>query len=177
MSKSRVRLEGRGENSRVNDTYDIERKQMDDKQINSSLEDVGVKSAKRAGTKGATVIGNTTRAKTVKNILSEIISDQGGLDNMSYVQMELARRYASLAMIAQNYDQNVVLDDITQKDLDNLIIITRTLAQISKNIGTERKSKDINGSNLHDYLKQIDKQSKKADKKADAIEDADYYDD
>jgi len=175
MAKSRVRLEGKGENSKITDTYDVERKEMSNEQINSSLEDVGVAAAKRAGSKGAMPVGNTVRAKAIKNIIAEIISDMGGLENMSYQQFEMSRRFASLAVIAQSFDQDIALGNIEQKDLDNLVIITRTLSQLSKNLNNgERKAKDIGGNDLQSYLKEINKKSKKAKKEADEIEDTDY---
>ena len=160
----RVRLETEVDNNspRVRDTYDAEKQEMGNADINASLEGVGAEAAKRAGTKEATVIGNTTRAKQMKQIFSELVSDKGGYDNISFAESELMRRFAALTMITSQIDQDIALgSSISKDDFDSLIIATRTMSQLAKTIGTERQAKDVNQPDLHSYLKKINDKPKK----------------
>lgn len=162
-TKQRVRLEKDGEDFRTRTSFEAEREQLENNVINESLEKVGVKAAKRAGDKHATVVGSTNKAQAIKKIYAQLVQDQGGFDNLSYMECELLRRYATLAVIGASFDQQVAIEgQLSKQDLDALILVTRTESQIAKTIGLERKQKDISGD-LKSYLKQISRSSKKAD--------------
>lgn len=92
------------------------------------------------------------RARQLKANYDLIIADLGGIDNITLAQSEIARKCATMAVIAQEMEEGLVMDDKTKFDFDQYIIVARAQASLFRSLGVERKSRDITGDTLDNYV-------------------------
>lgn len=103
--------------------------------------------------------GHSWRGRHMKQAYNQIVSDLGGEDNISFAQSEIARRCAALAVLAMENETALSLFDEDHFNSDEYIIISRAQAQLFKQLGMQRKQKQVGSdkpaapASLDDYLK------------------------
>ena len=87
------------------------------------------------------VDGRTVVARRYKDILSAVIEDQGGADNVSEVTLHLARRFAGLAVQAEALEAALARgESISLADHSQL---ASTLTRLATRLGVGRKAREI----------------------------------
>jgi hypothetical protein len=93
--------------------------------------------------------GRSALARRFKDIASQILADQGGADQCSESRLQLVRRFAAAAVLAERMEARLANGeeiDITQHGL-----LCSTLVRIAQRIGINRVPKNVM-PHLHDYL-------------------------
>ena len=99
--------------------------------------------------------GRTWRAKKIKDAMIAMQTDLGGESTLSFIEVEILRRFACLSVLAEEVEYNIAIgQDI---DLDQYIMIGRAMQMLGKTVGTKRVAVPINDKpNLSTYLKNKD---------------------
>lgn len=99
----------------------------------------------------------TKRGRTMLMAYGEYVSDKGGEDRMSFAEKELARRCATLAMVAAGLEEKLVETSVLNEDaLAQYIVTSRTLTSLLRILGTDRRPRDITSISIKDYQEQVD---------------------
>jgi hypothetical protein len=94
--------------------------------------------------------GRSAMARRFKDITSAIIVDQGGLDQCSESRLQLVRRFAAAAVLAERMESRLANgEDIF---IEKHSLLCSTLVRISQRIGINRVPKTISPS-LADLLR------------------------
>lgn len=102
------------------------------------------------------VDGRTTRARAIKDAYNQIISDLGGDDNVSFAEMEIARRCAHLALRAEDLDRDLILGNDDSEWLEAYVLVARTQLTLHKALGMKRREKKVSqeeNPTLHEHLR------------------------
>jgi hypothetical protein len=87
-------------------------------------------------------------ARRFKDIIGAIITDQGGIDRCSESRLQLVRRFAAAAVLAERLESRIANgEDI---DVAEHAVLCSTLVRIAQRIGINRTPKTI--ATLADYL-------------------------
>ena len=97
------------------------------------------------------VDGRSKEAWAFRDLVEEIASDCGGLDQMSRAQLEHARRAAGLGVMAANVEAELVQGG--EADIDKLVTLANAQLRILSRLGIERKARNATPS-LNEYLDQ-----------------------
>lgn len=109
------------------------------------------------------VDGRSATARRFRDICSAIIVDQGGLDRLSESRLQLIRRFAAAAVLAEQMESKLV--EGTAIDLSEHAQLASTLCRLASRIGIDRISRDLTPT-LAEYLAQ-----KQAEMAEDTFED------
>ena len=93
--------------------------------------------------------GRSVVARRYRDILAALASDQGGSERMSEARAQLCRRFAALAVIAEQLESQLANGEPV--DLGDHALISSTLVRLASRIGLDRNSRNI-VPNLQDYL-------------------------
>jgi hypothetical protein len=93
--------------------------------------------------------GRSRQARRFRDILSALVSDQGGADRLSEARLQLCRRFAAAAVLAEVIEARVVNDEGI--DLNEHALLSSTLVRLAQRIGIDRRAKTI-VPDLRDYL-------------------------
>jgi hypothetical protein len=96
------------------------------------------------------VDGRSPQARRYRDILSAVLSDQGGLDRMAEARVQLVRRFAACAVLAENMESRMVNGETL--DIGEYSTLTSTLVRVGQRIGINRVARDITPS-LKDYIR------------------------
>jgi hypothetical protein len=124
---------------------------------NSSANRVAVKrrSSKQRSrlTNGALLLpdvdGRSAIARRLKDISSAILADQGGAEQCSESRLQLVRRFAAAAVLAEQMESRLANGE--QIDVQEYALLCSTLTRLAQRIGIERRAKDVT-PNLSEYL-------------------------
>jgi len=94
--------------------------------------------------------GRLALPRRFRDLCAGIASDLGGAEHLSTIQLDLIRRYAGLAVLAEKLEADVI--NGREVALGEMILIASTLARLSRRIGLKRVAKDVTPS-LDEYLK------------------------
>ena len=94
--------------------------------------------------------GRSAIARRFKDIASGILADQGGADQCSELRLQLARRFAAAAVLAEQLESRLANGE--QIDIQDHALLCSTLARLASRIGIERRARDV--TTLADYLQQ-----------------------
>ena len=89
-------------------------------------------------------------ARRFKDITSGILADQGGADQCSESRLQLVRRFAAAAVLAEQLESRLANGE--QIDIQDHALLCSTLARLASRIGIERRARDV--TTLADYLQQ-----------------------
>jgi hypothetical protein len=93
--------------------------------------------------------GRSAIARRFKDITSAVLTDQGGIDQCSESRLQLVRRFAAAAVLAERMEARLANgEEINTAEHAQLC---STLVRIAQRIGINRRLKNIT-PNLHDYL-------------------------
>ena len=95
------------------------------------------------------VDGRSATARRYKDLVAAISSDQGGADRLSEARMQLVRRFAAAACLAENMEAALVRGE--NIDLQAHALLCSTLVRLAQRIGIDRRSRDVTPT-LKDYL-------------------------
>ena len=90
-------------------------------------------------------------ARRYRDLVSLIIADQGGIERMSELRLQLIRRFAAQSVQAKSMEADLANGktiDVAQHSL-----LCSTLVRLAQRIGIDRRSKDITPL-LRDYLEE-----------------------
>ena len=91
-------------------------------------------------------------ARRFRDLVAQIIADQGGLDRLSEARLQLIRRFAAASVLAEEIEGQMANGQ--QIDLAQHSLLCSTLVRIAQRIGIERRSKNITPS-VRDYLEHV----------------------
>jgi hypothetical protein len=95
------------------------------------------------------VDGRSVIARRYRDILAALASDQGGADHMSEARVQLCRRFAALAVQAEQMESALARGEPI--DLQQHALLASTLVRLASRIGIDRVPRDVTPT-LHDYL-------------------------
>jgi hypothetical protein len=94
------------------------------------------------------VDGRSIIARRFRDIVAQIVVDMGGLDRCSEARVQLIRRFAAAAVLAEQMEAR--LANGATIDVQEHAHLSSTLVRIAQRIGIERRARVV--PHLHDYL-------------------------
>ncbi len=94
--------------------------------------------------------GRSAIARRFKDITRGILADQGGADQCSESRLQLVRRFAAAAVLAEQLESRLANGE--QIDIQEHALLCSTLARLASRIGIERRARAA--TTLADYLQQ-----------------------
>lgn len=88
-------------------------------------------------------------ARRYREVLGSIVSDLGGSDAVSEAELILARRAASLVVVAEQYESRMA--DGGKLDLESYMPVVNTLMRLLSTLGLKRRPKHVSPSPLEGY--------------------------
>src|SRR5262245_55852944 len=95
------------------------------------------------------VDGRTVIYRRFRDIASQVAIDQGGLDQLSEARLQLVRRFAATAVLAEQLEAD--LANGQEIDVERHALLCSTLTRLAQRIGIDRRTKNITPS-LSQYL-------------------------
>jgi hypothetical protein len=117
------------------------------------------------------VDGRSLIARRYRDISGAIIVDQGGLDRCSESRLQLIRRFAAAAVLAEQLESRLANGE--QVDINEHATLSSTLVRLASRIGIDRVPKDVTPS-LRDILQAEADVAAEAEEASPYIEDP-YY--
>jgi hypothetical protein len=93
--------------------------------------------------------GRSAIARRFKDITSAILAEQGGAEQCSESRLQLIRRFAAAAVLAEQMESRLANGE--QIDIQKHALLCSTLTRLAQRIGIERRAKDVTPS-LSEYL-------------------------
>jgi hypothetical protein len=93
--------------------------------------------------------GRCLLARRYRDISLAIASDQGGADRLSETRLQLIRRFAAAACLAEQLEAKLVRGE--QVDIQEHSLLVSTMLRVAQRIGIDRRAKNITPT-LGDYL-------------------------
>jgi hypothetical protein len=85
--------------------------------------------------------GRSAAARRFKDIIGQIITDQGGIDACAESRLQLVRRFAAAAVLAERLESRIANgEDI---DIAQHAVLCSTLVRIGARIGINRRLRNI----------------------------------
>jgi hypothetical protein len=107
--------------------------------------------------------GRSVIARRYRDIADAVVSDQGGADQCSESRLQLIRRFAAAAVLAEQLESRLANGE--QIDIAEHAMLSSTLVRLAAKIGIDRVPRDISPS-LTEYLARYG-----AEQPEDALED------
>ena len=95
------------------------------------------------------VDGRSVIARRYRDIVNAIVGDQGGIDHISEVRLQLIRRFAAAAVLAEQMEAALARGQ--KIDIDKHAVLSSTLVRIAQRLGLDRRAKNVTPS-LNEYL-------------------------
>jgi hypothetical protein len=89
-------------------------------------------------------------ARRYRDLVAQIVSDQGGVDRCSETRMQLIRRFASGAVLAEELEARLARGESV--DISEYALLSSTLVRLANRIGIERVARVISPT-LSDILR------------------------
>ena len=93
--------------------------------------------------------GRSAMARRFKDIADAILTDQGGIDQCSESRLQLVRRFAAAAVLAEQMESRIANGEAI--DIAEHAQLCSTLVRIAQRIGLNRRLKNVT-PHLADYL-------------------------
>jgi hypothetical protein len=106
------------------------------------------------------VDGRSAGARRYRDLVLEIVADQGGAEHCASARLVLIRRFAAAAVLAEGLEAQFV--DGNPIDIGEHAQLCSSLVRLAQRIGINRRLKNITPS-LQDYLETADDQNINAD--------------
>lgn len=104
-------------------------------------------------TNGADILpgidGRSLIARRYRDIVAALAADQGGADRMSEARLQLCRRFAALAVLAEDMEAHMVNGESI--DITEYSQLTSTLTRVVARLGLNRVAREIVPT-LSEYL-------------------------
>ncbi len=95
------------------------------------------------------VDGRSAVARRYHDIVAAIAADQGGADHMSEARLQLVRRFAAAAVLAEQLEARLARGEAI--DVGQHAHLSSTLCRLAQRIGLKRVARDITPT-LHEYM-------------------------
>ncbi len=95
------------------------------------------------------VDGRSRIARRYHDITSQLAADQGGADTLSEARLQLIRRFAASACLAEQMESRLANGE--QIDLAEHALLSSTLVRIAARLGLDRRARDVTPT-LEAYL-------------------------
>jgi hypothetical protein len=95
------------------------------------------------------VDGRSLIARRFRDITSQIVADQGGVEECSEARLQLIRRFAAAAVLAEQMEAELARG--AKIDIGNHALLVSTLVRVARRIGVDRIPRTIVPT-LHEYL-------------------------
>lgn len=90
------------------------------------------------------VDGRSAIARRYHDIASAIAIDQGGVENLTEARLQLIRRFAAAAVIAEQMEARLANGETI--DVSEHAVLSSTLVRIARRIGINRTARDVTPS-------------------------------
>jgi hypothetical protein len=100
------------------------------------------------------VDGRSAIARRLKDITSSILADQGGADQCSESRLQLVRRFAAAAVLAEQMESRLANGE--QIDIQEHALLCSTLTRLAQRIGIERRARDVTPPDPLQYAREYD---------------------
>jgi hypothetical protein len=100
------------------------------------------------------VDGRSAIARRFKDITSGILADQGGADQCSESRLQLVRRFAAAAVLAEQMESRLANGE--QIDIQEHALLCSTLTRLAQRIGIERRARDVTPPDPLQYAREYD---------------------
>jgi hypothetical protein len=97
------------------------------------------------------VDGRSLLARRLRDIQNAIVADQGGPEHLSEARLQLIRRFAASAVLAEQLESKLANGE--EIDISQHAVLCSSLVRIANKIGINRIAKDITPS-LSDILRE-----------------------
>jgi hypothetical protein len=97
------------------------------------------------------VDGRSLIARRYRDIANAVVVDQGGLDRCSESRLQLIRRFAAAACIAEQMEARLANGE--EIDIAEHVVLSSTLVRLASRIGIDRVTRDVTPS-LGDLLRE-----------------------
>src|SRR3954471_2106435 len=87
------------------------------------------------------VDGRTAIYRRFRDIASQIALDQGGLDQLSEARLQLVRRFAATAVLAEQLE--AALANGQEINVERHALLCSTLTRLAHRIGIDRRAKNV----------------------------------
>ena len=87
------------------------------------------------------VDGRTVIYRRFRDIASQIAADQGGLEELSEARLQLVRRFAATAVLAEQLEAE--LANGGEIDVERHALLCSTLTRLAQRIGIDRRTRNI----------------------------------
>jgi hypothetical protein len=104
------------------------------------------------------VDGRSLIARRYRDISSAIIVDQGGADQCSESRLQLIRRFAAAAVLAEQLESRLANGE--QIDVQEHATLSSVLVRLATKIGVDRVPRDISGPTLSDLVRWDDEEQR-----------------
>jgi len=98
------------------------------------------------------VDGRTVIYRRFRDIASQVALDQGGLDQLSEARLQLVRRFAAAAVLAEQLE--AALANGEEINVERHALLCSTLTRLAQRIGIDRRAKNITPT-VADYVASI----------------------
>jgi hypothetical protein len=98
--------------------------------------------------------GRSATARRFKDITSGILADQGGADQCSESRLQLVRRFAAAAVLAEQMESRLANGE--QIDIQEHALLCSTLTRLAQRIGIERRARDVTPPDPLQYAREYD---------------------
>lgn len=105
--------------------------------------------------------------RRIRDINAAILSDLGGVDNVSEVLLQASRRFSSLSALCEKFEAKIARDE--DVNVTEYALLISTAVRVIRHLGTSRVARDITPS-LDQYLQQRRRQPLTIDQQAEAAE-------
>jgi hypothetical protein len=92
-------------------------------------------------------------ARRFFDIVAAVASDQGGIDQMSEARLQLVRRFAAAAVMAETAESRLANGEAI--DIASHALLCSTLVRLASRIGIDRRAREIVPT-VAQYIEQID---------------------
>ena len=99
--------------------------------------------------------GRSLIARRYRDIVAAVIADQGGLDRMAEARLQLTRRFAACAVLAESMEARMANGEAL--DIGEYSQLASTMVRVAARIGISRTARDITPHPL-DFARAFDKQ-------------------
>jgi hypothetical protein len=98
--------------------------------------------------------GRSAIARRFKDITNGILADQGGADQCSESRLQLVRRFAAAAVLAEQMESRLANGE--QIDIQEHALLCSTLTRLAQRIGIERRARDLTPPDPLQYAREYD---------------------
>jgi len=103
-----------------------------------------------AGLLGGEADGRTAVARRFRDLVSQIVSDQGGADRLAEARLQLIRRFSAAAVIAETMEARLANGE--EININEHATLCSVLVRLSTRIGINRTAREVVPT-LAEYLK------------------------